>query len=467
VAGDERDLPVRDIPGAPGHGVDLSALRPEVAGPLAAYLAAVDAVTQVGAMAGAGLDGPEAAAVAAVVAYGTSRVSVTQAQMLPVVEADGLWSLTARSLPVWVARALRLGNRAAHAQVQLGRELRDHLPITAAAAAAGEITIEHALVLARSATNTTARVAVLADPDCPINEAFLVGQAVVTPVDRFRGTVASWARVADPDADDRGYVDAAEREFVFVDRTMDGYHLAGWLTPEHGQGLVAALEAITPVPAAGDRRTPAQRRAQALYDLSRVVTDHGLAGTGKATRPRINVHVPFDTLQNLVDRARAAELGRELPGLTPAMTPQAVLDGPQFEDGTPISRALLDKLACDGELSRYIFGPKSEVLDVGRSQRTFTHARRDAIVARDRHCQFPGCTAPPVICECHHVTHWTRDHGDTNVANGILLCWYHHDDVHRRGIEIHRRADRWVFTHPNGREIADRTAVPADDGSGP
>ena len=130
-------------------------------------------------------------------------------------------------------------------------------------------------------------------------------------------------------------------------------------------------------------------------------------------------------------------------------------NAPQFEDGTPVPRVLVEKLACDGELNRYIFGPKSEILDVGRAERTFTGARRSAIIARDRHCQYPGCSAPPAISECHHVRQWARDGGDTSVANGILLCWFHHGHVHRRGIAIHRRGSRWVFTDGTGREIID------------
>jgi hypothetical protein len=140
--------------------------------------------------------------------------------------------------------------------------------------------------------------------------------------------------------------------------------------------------------------------------------------------------------------------------LAPKLTRDAVANAPQFEDGTPIPRALLDKLACDGELNRYLFGPNSEVLDVGRAQRTFTNARRDAIIARDRQCQYPGCHAPPAISECHHVKHWSRDHGPTSVANGIMLCWHHHDVVHQRRIEIHRRGNRWMFTDATGTEIA-------------
>jgi hypothetical protein len=455
VAGDDVDMPDGGTPGDPGGTVDASALRPDVAALLAGLSAAVDGIVALGARAGTDLDGQEAATVAVALARGISRLGVVEAQMLPVVEADGLWSLTAGSMKAWAIGALDVGAHVAATQVRLGRALRHHLPLTAAAAAAGTISVEHAQVLARSASTTEQRCAVLADPQSPINEAFLVQQAACKPVDAFRRTVAHWAAIADPEADERGYVEACDREHLTVDHTMGGYHVAGWLTVEHGQALVTALEAMTPVPAAGDTRRASQRRAQALYDLCRVVIDKGLAGTGKATRPRITVLVPFDTLQSVADRAQAAEDGRTLPGLLPGMTPQAVLHGPQFEDGTPVPRPLLDKLACDGELNRIIFGPTSEVLDMGRAQRTFTNARRDAIIARDRHCQFPGCTAPPVISECHHVRHWTRDHGDTSVDNGILLCWYHHDVVHRRRIEIHRRADRWVFTDADGREVWD------------
>jgi hypothetical protein len=167
------------------------------------------------------------------------------------------------------------------------------------------------------------------------------------------------------------------------------------------------------------------------------------------------VLVSHETMQNLIDRAVAAEEGRTLPGLAPGLTPETLKNSPQFQDGTPIPRDLLNKLACDGELNRYIFGPKSEILDVGRGERTFTGARRSAIIARDRHCQFPGCSAPPAISECHHVRHWSRDHGETSVENGIMLCWFHHDHVHRRGIEIRRRGTRWVFTDASRCDIAD------------
>ena len=78
---------------------------------------------------------------------------------------------------------------------------------------------------------------------------------------------------------------------------------------------------------------------------------------------------------------------RTAPCLSPAaLTGEAIGGGPRFEDGTPVPRALLDRLACDSEINRVIFGPQSQVLDVGRAERTFKGPRRAAVVARDRHC---------------------------------------------------------------------------------
>jgi hypothetical protein len=222
-------------------------------------------------------------------------------------------------------------------------------------------------------------------------------------------------------------------------------------------------------PAAGDDRTAGQRRAQALADLAQVVLDQGLAGAGRAVRPRINVLISEprfralaqQALERQTARAQAHEQGRlPIDGVPPTAcyATRAVLSGDvtdvvaQFEDGTPVSRPLLDFVSCDSEFNRYLFGAHSQVLDVGRAERTFTGARRAAVVARDRHCRYPGCTAPPVLCHCHHIVHWSAD-GSTSVKNGILLCFHHHELVHRRHITIHRDQSRFVFLDRHGMPI--------------
>ncbi|MGH3508692.1 MAG: HNH endonuclease signature motif containing protein, partial [Nocardioidaceae bacterium] len=44
-----------------------------------------------------------------------------------------------------------------------------------------------------------------------------------------------------------------------------------------------------------------------------------------------------------------------------------------------------------------------------------------AMVARDKHCAFPGCRRPPIACDAHHIVHWA-DGGGTGLDNLVLAC---------------------------------------------
>ncbi|NMR21368.1 HNH endonuclease signature motif containing protein [Cellulomonas fimi] len=413
------------------------------------------------------------------------RLAAVAVQVLPVIEADGLWATSgARSFPAWVARRADVGVGRARRMTRLGRALRDELPATAAAVVAAgpeRVSVEAAEILTSVAATSAARREVLADASHPCNEEFLVGQARVVGPDRLRVLARRWAAAADPDADDRGYKDAAEREFFDLAPTTGGCHLSGFLTVEHGQALVVALDAVTGVPAADDMRTSSQRRAAALHDLARITLDEGLAGAGAVVRPHLSVLVDYPTL--LTVTGHPAPVPAPVPAPPPASPPArvgaaaeatvvagtcaghgATPDGPRlprpaarpapavFEDGHPVPRAVLDKLLCDSEVTRIVFGPDSQLLDVGRTRRTYTGHLRRAIVARDQHCQYPTCHAPPRRCEAHHTEHWARDHGSTDATTGVLLCWHHHERVHEQGTEIRWRPDGggWDFTDRHG-----------------
>jgi hypothetical protein len=456
-------------PPSDAPGLDTTGLPPAVRVALDALQEATDVLCGIDLTQ---LEGQAALSLVHRLAAGASRLECLKVRALPVVEEDGLWATGgARSFGNWVAREHRLPSHTAHAQVRLGRTLRDALPLTAQAALSGDITLSHAQILATLAPTTPQRCEVLADPDNECNEAFLVREARTRSVDDLRILARHWARVFDPDADDRGYVEACDRESLQLSRLRDGYHLVGWLTVPHGQALKAALEAATPVPAADDERTSDQRRAQALADVAQLALDRTATGSGRTSRPRLSVlvgHAEFTAIAAAACRPASAQPGRAgTPARTPGYGTVAMLTGetddgvPQYEDGTPVPRAVLDRIACDSEIQRIVFGPASQVLDVGRAERTFTGPRRAAIIARDKHCRYPTCSAPPVLSDAHHVRHWARDHGTTSVDNGILLCWYHHDLVHRRHIEIHRRRGRWVFVDAHGDEIGtDHDPVP-------
>jgi Domain of unknown function (DUF222) len=94
--------------------------------------------------------------------------------------------------------------------------------------------------------------------------------------------------------------------------------------------------------------------------------------------------------------------------------------------GDTTSAEWAQRLSCDAEIARIVFGPDSTILDAGRTIRTFTPAQMRAIIARDRTCIWDGCDAPPSWCEGHHRIHWANG-GTTSVENGTLLCGRHHD----------------------------------------
>jgi hypothetical protein len=114
--------------------------------------------------------------------------------------------------------------------------------------------------------------------------------------------------------------------------------------------------------------------------------------------------------------------------------------------GTPVSLATVERLACADGVVAVSFDSTGNALNVGREQRLFTARQRVALAARDGGCLFPGCDRPPSWCEAHHIDHWHRDHGQTDLERGVLLCRHHHMLVHNNGWEIARdRVGYWLI----------------------
>lgn len=371
------------------------------------------------------------------------RVKGLQAEALAVAEAHGLWATSnAPSFSSWLAWRTQIAKPSANRVVKEARVLREHLPATRRALAAGDITSEHVAALVRYATKSPEQLAALRRSD--IGEAFLLDQARRLPAGEFRHVVRNWALRADPEIEDRSWRDDTGLSYVTLAPTLDGYHLRGWLDTASGKILETALQAASEPPVASDVRTASHRRADSLVQLAKRVLDAGELLPHARIRPHLSVTVSYETLEALTeamggdDGTISTELDyQRLTGTSPAT----------FNDGQPLPPALLARLACDSELTRIVFGPKSTVLDVGRSQRIFPAHQVRAITARDRHCQYPGCHAPPSFCEVHHSLWWFKHGGKTSVTNGILLCWHHHTVVHRQQITIHRRNGTWQFTN--------------------
>jgi len=118
-----------------------------------------------------------------------------------------------------------------------------------------------------------------------------------------------------------------------------------------------------------------------------------------------------------------------------------------------VSIATVERLACSaGTVALTVDGSPDNAgqpLNLGRERRLFSRAQRIALAARDGGCRWPGCERPPSWCEAHHIEHWQRDGGRTDVADGILLCRHHHLLAHNNGWEIRRDGPRYLLVPPD------------------
>src|SRR6266702_2979978 len=122
----------------------------------------------------------------------------------------------------------------------------------------------------------------------------------------------------------------------------------------------------------------------------------------------------------------------------------------------------VDLLSGPGGLASFLrrrqlgvrLGGPSLPLDIGYAE-TVPAGIRNAVMLRDRHCQWAGgCNQPAGACQVHHTKHKANG-GKTAVKDCVLLCPFHHQVV------IHR----WGWTlvvNPDGTTTAwnkDKTKV--------
>ena len=350
----------------------------------------------------------------------------------------------------WVASRFRVAWGEAKRDAHIARSL-DDMPSTRRALEDREVSLSAARVLAR-----IRQVDPVAFRD---DEAQLVEAARLHSMGDLHRVAAYWRQQVEReqlvDGDDAVQARRALRASVTF---MGMVRLDGELDPETGETLLTALGAVVDADARGrdehDRRTPAQRRADALGEVCRQwldLADRPLVG---GERPHVSVVVDVGTLSTAGDDGPRLAAGLGGPGLPTV--------GVMSELGRvgPVPAELTRRLACDASVMRIVMGAGSEPLDVGRRSAIVSPAMRRAVIARDRNCRFPGCDRPPPWCDAHHVRHWA-DGGETSVANLLLLCRRHHRMIHaRRGFGVELVDGRPLFRRPDGSAIEQPALAP-------
>ena len=177
-----------------------------------------------------------------------------------------------------------------------------------------------------------------------------------------------------------------------------------------------------------DPREAGARMWDALIEAMRLLDGVEVLPESHGAKPRIAVTIDYDTLTTGLGHAGLVDFD------------------------TSLSAAAVRRLACDAETLPMVLGSRSQVLDVGRTNRLITPGIWHALVARDQHCAFPGCRRMPIVCDAHHARHWA-DGGTTALDNLVLLCRTHHTVIHTTPwhIEIDPHDQRPVFRPPPGR----------------
>ncbi len=233
----------------------------------------------------------------------------------------------------WIRFNCHMTSGAAAASVAVGRTM-DRLPRSVEAVAQGEIGLAHVTVMARTAEALKDR----------FDERPLIEYAREHTPGKFHFYCQHARHAADADGYAENEADEVQNRRLSLSNWIDGTMvLSGVLDAFGGAALRAALEPLAQKSGEHDRRERGQRLADALVELA----------TGGPERASIQVTSSIETLLGLAG-APAADL----------------------EFSLPISSKIVERLACDGNITRVLLDSESAVIDVGRAKRVVSGPAR-------------------------------------------------------------------------------------------
>ena len=244
------------------------------------------------------------------------------------------------------------------------------------------------------------------------------------PLNAVKPEVEKWRARQHPERDADATDMQRARRYLRLTGQADGMtQVDGLLDPESGAIVRSALDGIMNMSFNdGTTRTRDQRCSDALTQLAHASSKGDIKGGRSNTK--LLATVPFETITERANERGATHVG-------------ATLDA-----------ATVRKLACDAGIHRVITGPGSSILDFGHETRLSENLFL-ALVARDRHCRWPGCTIRATWCDAHHIIEWA-DGGPTTDENCALLCHRHHQLSHQPGWKITGTGSELRVHHPDG-----------------
>ena len=356
-----------------------------------------------------------------------------------------------------VTHVARVSRREAAGRVGLGANLAPHrsllgedvpgrLPVLADAVAEGRVGLASARVIADLVRSVRKR----ADADdLAAAERDLAELAAGADAEAIRQAAEAWALALDPDGPGERQRRRARELRLGRQDLRGGSTFSGYAPAEERATLVAAL--------AAERKNLAMKRSPA--------GDKSYDGAGPEWREldgerRTARQIDFDTAFGLITAGiRASAADSASSGVVKAV-PEVIVTttlsdlesragtGTITTTGARLPIEAVERLTCGSDLRLQVNHDDGEPLWLGHPARYFSPAQRRTLIASSGGCRWPGCTAPPIWCDVHHVAWYRRDDGPTDVDNGVLLCSFHHHLVHdpatRWRIVMHERQPHLV-----------------------
>ncbi|AYF79130.1 HNH endonuclease [Nocardia yunnanensis] len=342
-----------------------------------------------------------------------------------------------RSVPKYLAQALRLGNAEARARVNAadllsvrhlaGQRLDPALPWTAAYQEMGLVSADSARAIGRIMDRIPAKVDTDTRDLAEFELATFAAQSTPDDLPKVGDRILGYL---DPDGTVTTEVDRQRRRGITLGKQgVDGMStLTADLTPalralldpvfaKLGQpGMCNPDDPESPwtadtldpqalAAAAGrDPRTAAQRNHDALLAFLRPEMGPTNLGAHRG--------LPVSTIitMTLAEVEAAAGVATTASGGTVAL-----------EEALQLAEKSKPFLA--------IFDHQGLPLHLGRAERLANSAQRLALIAAERGCTRPGCTAPATLSAVHHITEWSKG-GPTNIESLTLACDACHALIH-------------------------------------
>ncbi|MFC6286223.1 DUF222 domain-containing protein [Nocardioides sp. GCM10027113] len=332
-----------------------------------------------------------------------------------------------RDVAAWLSSCLRSDRSGDRRDARLAASL-DRWQVLAVALAQGSVNVDQAHVIARALDELPADVGL---DVCQRAEAHLVGEAATFGPRELRTLGRRILDVVAPELGEDHERRALEREERRARRTTS-------LTSHRNGDGTTSFRIKVPDAVAHRLETYLEAFTSPRQGADDAATAERLPHDQRAGQA-------FAAFLEAVDPARLPLHGGDATTVVITIDLAALRDdlgGAALGSGDTISAGEARRLACTARVLPMVLGGESEVLDLGRSRRLFSPAQRRAMAVRDRACRAQGCDIPAPWCEAHHHRQPWAHGGRTDLAEGRLLCSFHHHRAHD---------ERYLHTElPNG-----------------